>query len=141
MFDISFSELLVIGVVALVVLGPERLPKVARAVGLLTGRLQRHISSFKADLERQIQFEDLQKIQRDLQEQMQKTQQHVQQEIQQISSDLSNIHPTAPHNVEHTVPLADATSAKAFDGQSTATEHPQSALQPADTVKPTQGNQ
>ena len=45
MFDIAFSELLVIAVVALVVIGPEKLPKVARTVGTLMGRLQRYARS------------------------------------------------------------------------------------------------
>ncbi|UXY15199.1 Sec-independent protein translocase protein TatB [Chitiniphilus purpureus] len=54
MFDIGFGELLVIGAVALVVLGPERLPKVARTVGALVGRAQRFAASVKADLDRDL---------------------------------------------------------------------------------------
>ena len=50
MFDIGFSELIVIGIVALVVIGPERLPKVARTAGLLLGRLQRYVNDVKADI-------------------------------------------------------------------------------------------
>ena len=52
MFDIGFSELVVIGLVALVVIGPERLPRVARTVGHLLGRLQRYVSDVKADIHR-----------------------------------------------------------------------------------------
>ena len=48
MFDIGFSELVVIGIVALVVLGPERLPKVARTAGHLFGRFQRYVAGVKA---------------------------------------------------------------------------------------------
>jgi sec-independent protein translocase protein TatB len=62
MFDIGFSELLVIGVVALLVIGPERLPKVARTAGHMFGRLQRYVNDVKADIQREIklrtQFED-----------------------------------------------------------------------------------
>ena len=43
MFDVGFSELMVIGIVALVVIGPERLPKVARTAGLLLGRMRRYV--------------------------------------------------------------------------------------------------
>lgn len=61
MFDIGFSELIVIGIVALVVVGPERLPKVARTAGHLFGRFQRYVGSVKADLRREIEFEELEK--------------------------------------------------------------------------------
>jgi len=59
MFDIGFSELVVIGVVALIVIGPERLPKVARAAGLLYGRMQRYVSSVKSDISREIQLDEI----------------------------------------------------------------------------------
>jgi sec-independent protein translocase protein TatB len=55
MFDFSFSELVVIMVVALIVIGPERLPKVARTMGLLWGRAQRYINGVRADIERDMQ--------------------------------------------------------------------------------------
>lgn len=59
MFDFSFGELMVIGVVALVVIGPERLPKVARTAGALFGRLQRYVSDVKADINREIEASEL----------------------------------------------------------------------------------
>lgn len=66
MFDVAFSELVVIAIVALIVIGPEKLPKVARTLGALAGRMQRYVSTVKADIEREIQFEDLQKIQQEI---------------------------------------------------------------------------
>lgn len=91
MFDIGFSELLLIGVVALLVLGPERLPKVARTVGSLLGRLNRYVSQVKQDVERDIHLEELRKTQRDMQEQAQRfeivaddTQQTIHQELSQV---------------------------------------------------------
>ncbi|HUW38365.1 MAG TPA: Sec-independent protein translocase protein TatB [Rhodocyclaceae bacterium] len=63
MFDVSFSELVVIGLVALIVIGPERLPKVARTAGLLLGRLQRYVSDVKADINREMQLDELKKMQ------------------------------------------------------------------------------
>ena len=66
MFDIGFTELMVIAVVALVVIGPERLPKVARTAGHLFGRLQRYVSDIKADINREIQLEELKKLQEDI---------------------------------------------------------------------------
>jgi sec-independent protein translocase protein TatB len=62
MFDVGFSELIVIGVVALVVIGPERLPKVARTVGVLVGRLQRYVSQVKADINREMELGELGKV-------------------------------------------------------------------------------
>lgn len=62
MFDIGFSELAVIGVVALVVLGPERLPRVARTAGHLLGRFQRYVSQVKSDINREMDLADLKKM-------------------------------------------------------------------------------
>lgn len=66
MFDISLGEMAVIGAVALVVIGPERLPKVARTLGLLVGRAQRFASSVKADLDREIAQSELAKIEAEM---------------------------------------------------------------------------
>jgi len=62
MFDIGFSELMVIGVIALVVIGPERLPKVARTLGVLFGRLQRYVTQVKSDISREMEFAELGKV-------------------------------------------------------------------------------
>ncbi|MBW8906507.1 MAG: twin-arginine translocase subunit TatB [Betaproteobacteria bacterium] len=62
MFDIGFSELLVIGVVALIVIGPQKLPRVARTAGHLLGRLQRYVADVKADINREIELEELRKM-------------------------------------------------------------------------------
>ncbi len=67
MFDIGFSEIVLIGVVALVVVGPERLPKAARTMGLLFGRLQRYVSDVKADISREMELDELRKLQKQVQ--------------------------------------------------------------------------
>ena len=67
MFDIGFSEIVVIAVVALIVIGPERLPKTAKTLGLLFGRLQRYVSDVKADINRELELEELRKLQHDVQ--------------------------------------------------------------------------
>ena len=61
MFDIGFWELAIIGVVALLVIGPERLPRVARTTGLWLGRARRFVSSVKADIDREIAADELKK--------------------------------------------------------------------------------
>lgn len=68
MFDIGFSELVVVGVVALIVIGPERLPKVARTAGHLLGRFQRYAAGIKSDISREMQMEELRKVGQDFRE-------------------------------------------------------------------------
>jgi sec-independent protein translocase protein TatB len=68
MFDIGFSELMVLAVIALVVIGPERLPRVARTLGHLAGRLQRYVSDVKADINREIELDELRKMRDSMQQ-------------------------------------------------------------------------
>ena len=67
-FDIGFSELVVIGLVALIVIGPERLPRVARTVGHLIGRLQRYVADVKADINREVELDELRKMRDSMQQ-------------------------------------------------------------------------
>ena len=66
MFDVSFSELLVIAVVALLVIGPEKLPKVARFVGTFVGRMQRYKAQITEEVNREMRFEELQRLQQEI---------------------------------------------------------------------------
>jgi len=66
-FDIGFSEIVVIAVVALIVIGPEKLPKTARTLGHLFGRLQRYVSDVKADINREMELDELRKLQTQVQ--------------------------------------------------------------------------
>ena len=61
MFDIGFWELTIIGVVALLVIGPEKLPRVARTAGMWVGRARRFVSSVKSDIDREIAADELKK--------------------------------------------------------------------------------
>jgi len=62
MFDFGFSKILVLAVIALVVIGPERLPRVARTLGHLYGRLQRYVTQVKSDIHREMEAADLGKV-------------------------------------------------------------------------------
>ena len=62
MFDIGFWELALIAVVALLVVGPERLPRLARTAGLWLGRARRFVGSVKADIEQELRAEELKRI-------------------------------------------------------------------------------
>ncbi|MEY4754056.1 MAG: Sec-independent protein translocase subunit TatB [Pseudomonadota bacterium] len=64
MLDIGFSKLLVIGGIALVVIGPERLPRVARMAGTLFGRAQRYVAEVKSEVNRSMELEELNKVRR-----------------------------------------------------------------------------
>lgn len=72
MFDIGFTELLLIGIVALVVIGPERLPKVARTAGQWLGRLNRYVSQVKQDIDRDIKLDELRKMQQEMKDSAQR---------------------------------------------------------------------
>jgi sec-independent protein translocase protein TatB len=89
MFDVSFSELVVIALVALIVIGPERLPKVARTVGALLGRLQRYVNDVKADINREIQLDELKKLQQQVAEQAQGMEQSVSQQLKSTETALN----------------------------------------------------
>ena len=62
MFDFGFDKLALIGAVALVVIGPERLPRVARTVGTLLGKAQRYVADVKAEVNRSIELDELKKM-------------------------------------------------------------------------------
>ena len=96
MFDIGFSEIVVIAVVALVVLGPEKLPKTARTLGHLFGRLQRYVHEVKRDIQRELELEELRKLQQNVQsaakeieESMVSATRDVQQNVRDVEAALS----------------------------------------------------
>ena len=91
MFDVGFSEIIVIAVVALVVIGPERLPKVARTLGHLFGRMQRYVNDVKADISREMQLEELRNLQRSMQDAARSIEQSVSREISATESELQEI--------------------------------------------------
>jgi sec-independent protein translocase protein TatB len=89
MFDIGFSELLVIGVIALVVIGPEKLPRMARTVGHLAGRLQRYVSDVKADINREIELDELRKMRDSREQAATEMRTSVQTELNQTEAELN----------------------------------------------------
>ena len=89
MFDIGFSELLVIGIVALIVIGPQKLPGVARTVGHLLGRLQRYVADVKADINREIELEELRKMRDSMQKAASEMQSSVDAELNKTATDLN----------------------------------------------------
>lgn len=91
MFDIGFSEMLLIAVVALVVIGPERLPKVARTMGHLFARLQRYVNEVKADINREIEFDELRKFKSEFEQAAHSVESAVRSEVASAESGLNAI--------------------------------------------------
>lgn len=90
MFDIGFSELLVIGVVALVVLGPERLPRVARTAGHLFGRMQRYVAQVRSEINSEIELEELKRVHGDIRNTIHATEQELKKESQELETELTS---------------------------------------------------
>jgi sec-independent protein translocase protein TatB len=88
-FDIGFSELMVIGLVALIVIGPERLPRVARTLGHLAGRLQRYVNDVKADINREVELDELRKMRDTVQQAASGFESSVQSELSKTESELN----------------------------------------------------
>ena len=91
MFDIGFSEMMVIAVLALIVIGPERLPRVARTLGHLAGRLQRYVADVKADINREVELDELRKMRDSMQQAASSFQSSVNEEISKASAEVSKV--------------------------------------------------
>lgn len=100
MFDFSIAELGVIGVVALVVLGPERMPKVARTVGEWIGKAQRYVNEVKSDISREMELAELKK----LQEEAKEAAQTLQSSVQGLQADLSRAASDLTHSLDPNAP-------------------------------------
>jgi sec-independent protein translocase protein TatB len=97
---------MVIGLVALIVIGPEKLPRVARTVGHLAGRLQRYVADVKADISREIELDELRKMRDSMQQAAQDMQASVQSEVDKTESDLSKAVEEAKEAIEDKKPAA-----------------------------------
>jgi sec-independent protein translocase protein TatB len=91
MFDIAFSELLIIGIVALIVIGPERLPKVARTAGTWLGKLNRYVAQVKQDIDRDMQLEELRKLQSEMRASAQKYELLAEEASQKLQQEASQV--------------------------------------------------
>jgi sec-independent protein translocase protein TatB len=89
MFDIAFSELMLIAVIALIVIGPEKLPRMARTVGHLAGRLQRYVSDVKADISREIELDELRKMRDSMQQAATEMESSVSSQLHKTETELN----------------------------------------------------
>lgn len=91
MFDIGFSEMMLIGLVALVVLGPERLPRVARQAGQWIAKMQRYVNDVKSDINRQMDMDDLRKLQSEVKDAASSIQTSVNSSLGSVQTEFNSI--------------------------------------------------
>nr|WP_314545107.1 Sec-independent protein translocase protein TatB [uncultured Massilia sp.] len=123
MIDLGLTKLALIGAVALVVIGPEKLPKVARMAGTLYGRAQRYLNEVKTEVSREIEMEEL----RNLHKEVQETAQSFKSDVETMKSDVENSVSSHLNEVEsawHGEEAADKAHAAAIAAGSTVTATP-----------------
>ncbi|MDR2164394.1 MAG: Sec-independent protein translocase protein TatB [Zoogloeaceae bacterium] len=102
MFDIGFFELVVIGLVSLLVLGPERLPRVARTAGALMGRLRQYAGEVKAEIDREIDLREFKTLQAEVSASARELQDSVRQEIAAVQEVFTETGKQEPAHEETT---------------------------------------
>ncbi len=112
MFDISFTEIMVIAVVALIVVGPERLPKVARTLGHLLGRVRRYVSNVKNDIQREMEVEELNELHSSVQEAAHSIENSVREEVSELQAATDIRTTTTPTVTSQSEVARDKTSLK-----------------------------
>ena len=117
MFDVGLSELLVIGLVALIVIGPKRLPEVARAAGRWAGRLQRFVSDVKQDLDRELHQAELSEL-RQLKQELDETRRVVEDSSGRLMQDLQAV-PAGTNAAAHPNTIAPPAADDSKDGGGT----------------------
>lgn len=108
MIDLGLTKLAVIGVVALVVIGPEKLPKVARMAGTLYGRAQRYLNEVKSEVSREIELEELKNLQKEVQAAAQSVKADVENSMSQHVAEVENAWHDTP--TIHTPTISTATT-------------------------------
>jgi sec-independent protein translocase protein TatB len=106
MFDFGFSKLLLIGIVALVVIGPERLPKVARTLGHLYGRLQRYVTQVKADINREMEAAELGKMKSEFESAARSFQTEMQSGVNDVEREMREAQASIERSLDAAAPAA-----------------------------------
>ena len=129
MFDIGFSEMVVCAVVALVVIGPERLPRVARTLGVLFGRLQRYVATVKADINREMEAADLGKVKTEFESAARSFQTGFEAQARDVEREVREAQGAIEQSLaDHAAPATPAAGAPAPEAQEPAPPSPQLEL-------------
>ncbi|EGF32813.1 Twin-arginine translocation protein TatB [Oxalobacteraceae bacterium IMCC9480] len=116
MIDLGLTKIALIGVVALVVIGPEKLPRVARMAGTLYGRAQRYISQVKSEVSREIELDELRKMHKDVQEAASDVSQSISKSVNEVESSMQSAwsgSTTSSDNALRDTPTPDQVAVKA----------------------------
>ena len=103
MFNFGISELMVIAVVGLIVIGPERLPRVARTLGHLVGRMQRYVNDIKADINREVELDELRKLQSSMKEAADEIENSVAKQVNYVEDEVKQAEAETRKSVEDAV--------------------------------------
>lgn len=106
MFDIAFSELIVVALVALIVIGPERLPKLARTAGHLWGRVQRYVTTVKNDISNEMDLEAARKLQDNIRQHVDEVERSMQENGLTLEQSILQSHHRKPASEEQDIPPA-----------------------------------
>jgi len=129
MFDIGFLEILVIGIVSLIVIGPERLPDVARTVGHWVGKVQRFVRGVKSDFANELKSGDLQKIIGDQNEQINELRNLVNTARQDLKASAEEVNSSTSSSMDDFRKLID-------DDSTAADKKPAPSSSSSDNAKP-----
>lgn len=111
MFDIGFSELVVIGLVALIVIGPERMPVVARTLGALLGRAQRYVNDVKSEIRRELHVEDMKKFEERMRDEVRQIEDNIDENVKAIEHAAQGAPETPPSDAQEPAATAAADDA------------------------------
>jgi len=123
MFNFGITEIMVIAVIGLVVIGPERLPKVARTLGHMLSRMQRYVSDVKSDISKEMQLEELKAMQKSMKETATEIQESVSEQVNFIETEVED----ADKSVKKTVETGLESSTKASNQINTSKVQPKPA--------------
>ena len=110
MIDFGFDKLALIGAVALIVIGPEKLPKVARTLGHLVGKAQRYVADVKAEVNRSIELDELKKMKAQFEDAARDVESSVQQQMNEASTSFEKDWASIGTSLENASSSADGTS-------------------------------
>lgn len=132
MFELSFGKMMIIAVVALIVLGPEKLPKVARTLGHLLGRARSYANQVKQDIDREMQMDELRKLQQQAQDAARSFETAVNDAGRSVEQEAANVQSSV--NTSLTQAEADAMEVKATQAEENSIAPPHPVLTAQDEV-------
>ena len=103
MFNFGVTEVMIIAIVGLIVIGPERLPRVARTLGHLFGRMQRYVSDIKDDISREVELDELRQLQSSMKEAAQEIEESVSKQVNLIEDEVQQAESETRKTVEEAV--------------------------------------